>query len=1242
MPTPGLLRTSPLRSKQGFALLITITLLAFLVLLLVSLAALTRVETQVAGNSHHMSQARQNALVALNVALGQLQKFAGPDQRITTTADLLDPAVLDSTGIAPPVALFPATTPRQTVQSGTRHWTAVWGNAESAIGYNLAPNAIPPVAGPARGVTPVLLNWLVSGNESATASANGTQGGVTAGTAPVRTPANPGASLVTLVGAQSLGASVQPVFAPLVDITAPSAVIPGAGTSASGTTPVGRYAWWVGDEGVKARLNLSPGHLQTSAASDRIHSFITSQRSGIEFMDRAPAQRIGSAYDFTQSGVTRLLSPEQLPLLATVSTEQALLRTAAQNRFHDLTAHSQSVIADSYAGGLKKDLTADLADTSSDHTYRPADSDPIFTPLAASEAGLPTWGHLRSWARTRPATDTVTQVKVLEPTPPTDTAAGVYPSIHYASFGFNYYLDSDVLKAAFYPLVVLHNPYPYALKATDYDLGIRFSALPQTNPVNQAYPRLIAEIAADGETHYDPLATLAFDTVSFTAVGSAATSTSNYFRFKLKGQIIPPGESHIYLMNDESAPEYSAGGIVLDRAPSSASIGETNFFTLTGPAISTLTTKFAPTSSIRLRDNNIVGYGRDELEFNLVLAKANSLPSAWSDTPSARADWYQSVLRVRAMRRQHIVAGAPLGPAPTYTPSFTPATYGVMCALTAKGDLISSKQSEPSEAASSFRFACAFESTGNGSWWSSQYRAGIVHQHLSRFLANGNLRGAVIQATSVENDFTGRSDYEVGAPPYGVVYTGMAPEGANRGPHPTLAYKQYAAGFGDAPDVVGGVPTRGILFDVLDSPDRLLSLGQLQHAPFSRYSFQPSYPFANSYADLRVTRPTSYRDNIVIPPGGPAATDPAYDLSWHLNRALWDRCFVSGIPSSLTQADLNAGKPLPNARLHPVSRNNTAPAVADLRHDPASATNPAYARAAAHLLVAGGFNINSTSEQAWRAVLGGSSGQPADPAFADTTDKVETAIPFPRFSHNLAQPASGVYPAVTQTMVEDTTNYGMRRYHRNRGLYFNSNVPNQPSPEAVVNELARSIVSEIRRRGPFLSLADFVNRPLTASTEVAGIKGALQAALDGMNPANAVANHGTVDQIAPATSFNYNWDLNHMAGGDLAITGRAHRSRWAMAPSFLSQADILSSLGPQLSARSDTFRIRTYGEHLNPVTGVVDSQAWCEAIVQRVPDYVGGEAPETSPANLPASSVSRVFGRSFKVVSFRWLSPQDI
>ncbi|MFH1497554.1 MAG: autotransporter-associated beta strand repeat-containing protein, partial [Verrucomicrobiota bacterium] len=99
---------------RGFALLVTITLVAFLVLILVSLATFTRIETQVAANTRQSEQARQHALMSLGIAVGQLQKFTGPDQRVTAAAALGD----GTNGLAAP-------------RDGTRFWTGVWGNRNS-------------------------------------------------------------------------------------------------------------------------------------------------------------------------------------------------------------------------------------------------------------------------------------------------------------------------------------------------------------------------------------------------------------------------------------------------------------------------------------------------------------------------------------------------------------------------------------------------------------------------------------------------------------------------------------------------------------------------------------------------------------------------------------------------------------------------------------------------------------------------------------------------------------------------------------------------------------------------------------------------------------------------------------------------------------------------------------------------------------------------------------------------------
>jgi len=98
---------------------------------------------------------------------------------------------------------------------------------------------------------------------------------------------------------------------------------------------------------------------------------------------------------------------------------------------------------------------------------------------------------------------------------------------------------------------------------------------------------------------------------------------------------------------------------------------------------------------------------------------------------------------------------------------------------------------------------------------------------------------------------------------------------------------------------------------------------------------------------------------------------------------------------------------------------------------------------------------------------------------------------------------------------------------------------------------------------------------------------------------------------------------------------------------FLIQGDILTALAPVLFPRSDTFVIRAYGEALNPAiattTGpVTEGKAWCEATVQRIPDYFDSNEDATvAPADL-TKELNQNLGRRFKVVSFRWLTRSDI
>jgi len=63
-----------------------------------------------------------------------------------------------------------------------------------------------------------------------------------------------------------------------------------------------------------------------------------------------------------------------------------------------------------------------------------------------------------------------------------------------------------------------------------------------------------------------------------------------------------------------------------------------------------------------------------------------------------------------------------------------------------------------------------------------------------------------------------------------------------------------------------------------------------------------------------------------------------------------------------------------------------------------------------------------------------------------------------------------------------------------------------------------------------------------------------------------------------------------------------------------------------LAVRSDAFRLRVYGDAVNPAdTSKIEAVAYCEAVVQRRPALAAGG-----------------LGRKFVVVYFRWLGPDDL
>ena len=77
------------RGNEGFALVISLTLMSFVLMLLLSLSLLVQVELRSAQTSLHQLLAKENARLGLMLAIGDLQRYAGPDNRVTARAEIL-------------------------------------------------------------------------------------------------------------------------------------------------------------------------------------------------------------------------------------------------------------------------------------------------------------------------------------------------------------------------------------------------------------------------------------------------------------------------------------------------------------------------------------------------------------------------------------------------------------------------------------------------------------------------------------------------------------------------------------------------------------------------------------------------------------------------------------------------------------------------------------------------------------------------------------------------------------------------------------------------------------------------------------------------------------------------------------------------------------------------------------------------------------------------------------------------
>ncbi len=423
---------------------------------------------------------------------------------------------------------------------------------------------------------------------------------------------------------------------------------------------------------------------------------------------------------------------------------------------------------------------------------------------------------------------------------------------------------------------------------------------------------------------------------------------------------------------------------------------------------------------------------------------------------------------------------------------------------------------------------------------------------------------------------------------------------------------------------------------ITEMPTRpIISIGELVNWDLRYENSVP--PFAINLIGNSDATPVLPSNSVVNAADANFDQNLQHDDSYCANHLLFDDWFASSITPDPTHygnsgrnqeqayIDFVTGKsPLANRAYHPILADqalasSSGSAAKKLYSDRVSKVD-SWKSIASRLEVHGMFNVNSTSITAWRALLGHARNQRVP--YIRTSDSSwgaelssETDYPLTRFT--TAGDAEAGSPSTSGDFPEANEFAGYRTVD-----------------DQFLDALAEEVVEQVRKRGPFLSLAEFVNRQL-ASGDLA-LAGTLQAALNEVsksaatNPFSALEALSTQSVAEPVNAADAEYKFPDAAIG---------YSGYGL-PGWSRQADILRPLAPILSARDDTFTIRGYGDARDS-EGRVLARASCEAVVRRTANFLDpADAPDI--LNPPTRAVNKKFGRRYEMVSFRWLATDEM
>ncbi|MFC4991598.1 hypothetical protein [Rubritalea tangerina] len=1211
--------------QRGFALIACLSIMALMVMLIVGMLSLSAVEMKTSEVDRANGEARANARMALMMAIGELQKSTGPDQRVTAEADIYSEdgftgweASVDKKHY---VGVYTTEKWHERDSSGVRESQKEYKEDRNRDAFE---------------------RYLVSGEEALVTELDFAQSVL------------PKEGVVELVGEGTVG-STDPsdrVVVLLEDVKG----------SDGGTT--GRLGWWVGDQGVKAKVNLS----------DKRELKDTDWELRAERMN--PAQNRIDYMEGLEKLDAELLTDEQLAAMLSVRQFEVVNDDVAsvRARYHDVTAYSRGVLADVALGGLKRDLSLPFElpslmpesgatewDYTLNHTdaidersadfqsigefSNSGDQNPAWASVYWPSGYRPQWwanklGYVFAFPDSNGGSDASGMGRYLR--------GPTWQSLrnHYRQYKREYenLPVTDVSRRGWMPpsdeRTWLAQPYqPYSHwhnSAANHSLNVTYVG----GRVDGGKDKVISPDAMDPFYNFGQNSGRSWNNFGHNTLGLAPvfTRVGVVLSHKVSGSYSATQEKRIDLVlnavgtlwNPYNVPiEFEAAFTSLELKglrwnftriktdgseeelaidPEQRSFGAEKYFPFQNFRVGVTAeedpnypfSSERPTKLIRLNPGESRTFALSFPEpkgysWGSTAAQPGSFTNNWEGGMFLRFsnDWrVKSGEKYRfellPQKNESIGIGNYLGyfeetkgrranpfVAGRYGDAYKDLPMLSSVDVASASDILPQGQSKLTQLLSSFSneqtAICALEFKLRAADTSPN---GVLAQYDPRAVVNHSYSmGKGIQGDAPSNwevNLALVSDFDLLQVGVGSRNNGF---------------------WGESHD--GSGQTHVVAFEVPDAP--LTNIAGLQHVQAGANAWDVSYAIGSSFPHPQVPKNRLIRQESTQSPEGYKAT--YYDMSYLANEGLWDRYFFTGMnfggdePTQPLEAaeglmkqflDKERKNPLLNKRLVLASSSvgvEEEALVKELTH---------YRWIARHLMLDGAMNINSTRVEAWKSWLGSLKGKQIDRVSETGVMSVQDVegVAFSRAAVT-AGDADELWKGYSKLNDQD------------------------------IEKLAEKMVEEVRKRGPFLSVADFVNRRL--SDDEQGEMGAVQAALKESG-------------------------LSTGGGSELGV------------PGTIRQSDVLASIGGAVSARSDTFVIRAYGEALSPDgSGKVVARAWCEAVVQRTPLLVGDEGrlatkpnpsyPGSNPASIDAyikDENASSLGRSYKIISFRWLNKDGV